>query len=122
MNNTVRLAKIDDILAGVPKFQCVDGCADCCGPTLMSRLEWKRILQRLGKKSSELQVDDHMNCPMLDKTTNKCGVYDIRPAICHVFGASEHERLVCPHGRKPEKSLTKSETSLIMHEIDALGY
>jgi Fe-S-cluster containining protein len=96
MNNTQRLASIDTLLAGVPQFQCVEGCADCCGPVTMTALEWKRLAVRTGdtklKEKTTAAAKDimdggHGSCPMLDKSTNKCSVYDIRPAICRVFGA-----------------------------------
>ena len=129
MNNTARLAEIDQLLESVPKFECKAGCADCCGLIAVSKLELKRIVARTGIKPEMLKTSFRLkqlkktgclDCPLLD-SQNKCSVYDIRPAICRVYGASDHVRLQCPHGLKPEKPLTVEETNSLMDRVMALG-
>lgn len=139
MNNTKRLASIDNILGGVPQFQCIEGCSDCCGPVGMSRLEMNRIAEDTGlsvdairKKMlsaftnamnrSEVHAHAHGSCPLLDKETHKCSVYDHRPGVCHLFGAVDHPRLTCPHGRRPEKLLSHEESKEILKEVSKLGH
>lgn len=119
MNNTAKARAIDDLLSGVPSFACVEGCADCCGVVHMTPVEWFRIKQRTGLKA--LKFTKSLSCPLLDSKTKKCSVYDIRPAICRVFGASDHHRLVCPHGRTPAKKLTVNETDVLMGRVESIG-
>lgn len=126
MNNTTKLATIDHILGGVPQFKCLDGCHDCCGPVVMSRLEWLRIIRRVGRSEKDLQKEatnrieaGNFECIFLGESG--CNIYDIRPAVCRVFGASEHRRLTCPHGAKPEKPLTAKETDAMIDTISLIG-
>ena len=127
MNNTAKLASIETLLGTIPTFQCVEGCHDCCGPVPASRLEWKRIEQRTGmswthymKEVERRSKSDALSCPLL--ADGKCSVYDIRPAVCRVFGSSLHARLICPHDRKPEQPMTAEATDALMDKISALGY
>jgi Fe-S-cluster containining protein len=117
MNNTRRLATLDDLLKGVPTFTCKEGCSDCCGIVPMTRLEWKRIQERTGITK---QYDENGNCNLLKD--GKCSVYDIRPAICRIFGASTEPRLQCPHGCKSERLLTAKETDGLIMQVDRLGH
>lgn len=118
MNNTKRLASIDTLLQGVPQFQCVEGCSDCCGPVPMTRLEMSRIKARVGEYE---MFDKDLHCGLLKD--GKCSVYDIRPAICRVFGATSFQpRLVCPHGRKPEQPLSREATDELIDKVKALGH
>lgn len=139
MNNTTRLAKIEDVLDGVPEFQCVEGCSDCCGPVPMTRLEWLRIVKLTGRNDKQLEKEFyhafaagfssdesyykmHAKCPLLDQSTHKCSVYEGRPAVCRLFGAVEHERMVCPHGRRPEVKLNNDQAGAILDQVKDLGH
>lgn len=132
MNNTAKLAKIGEVQKQIPSFKCKDGCADCCGPVLATRLEWKRIYERIGRTEEQLrkEISERLNkndfrCVLLGPD-NKCTVYDIRPTICRLFGASESKTpnacLVCPHGVGPEKFLNEQETTDILVKIERLGF
>lgn len=116
MNNTTRLATLDDLLKAVPAFTCKEGCSDCCGMVPMSRLEWKRIQERTGLKS---QFDENGHCALLKD--GKCSVYDIRPAVCRIFGTSEHPRLTCPHGCRSEQLLSITQTNKLTDASRELG-
>lgn len=122
MNDTAKLAKIDVLTSAVPSVPCKPGCSDCCGPVLMSRLEWKRILKVMGKTEKELAVPEDLTCPMLDRGTHRCGCYEVRPTICRVFGASLHKRLVCPHGCAPAIPLTARDTDELINAVAKIGY
>lgn len=94
---------------------------------MMSRLEWRRIIERTGKSEKEYHAEvtkrieaGNLQCVFLDDA-NKCSIYDIRPAVCRIFGASEHHRLTCPHGARPERLMTVKETDALMDKVDSLG-
>jgi uncharacterized protein len=129
MNDTAKLKAIDALLETVPRFTCKPGCADCCGPLMMSRLEAKRIRRATGIDPMALMNNLEqaiqtgcLTCPFVHPETHRCTIYEIRPAVCRIFGASEHRRLTCPHGCRPEKLMTNSETDALMDQIDKLGY
>lgn len=83
----------------------------------MTRLEWKRIQERTG---AVRQYDDNGTCVFLKN--GKCSVYDIRPSVCVLFGNSESKHLTCPHGCKPSKLLTSTETDAITESVRAHGH
>jgi hypothetical protein len=88
--------KIDHLRRKIPRFDCIPGCQDCCGPVTASSEE----LARLPVKS-EAEHDAALaeyNCVHLGP--NGCEVYDQRPLICRLFGTTP--RLPCPRGRGPE--------------------
>jgi Fe-S-cluster containining protein len=129
MSNTAKLAKIDALLSGLPKFQCKEGCADCCGPIQLSRLEYMRCIQASGRTAEKVrqQMQDNLKqgiyaCPLLDTETKKCSVYAARPAICRLFGVVKGE-LLCPHGYAPESSalLSNEQAQQILRKVEELG-
>lgn len=120
MSNAEKLAKIDAILDEIPSFKCKEGCADCCGPIQLSRLEYLRCMKASGRTVKD--VRQHMarnlkhkiyQCPLLNKKTNHCSVYEVRPVICRIFGVVKD--LPCPHGYGPDPADTLSEDRA--HEI-----
>lgn len=126
MNNTQRLASIDFLLSKLPTFECKPGCADCCGPVMMSRLELKRIVARTGIDPKRLNAqwmlkEGCISCPLLT-ADNRCSVYDIRPAICRVFGSSAHPRLRCPHGLGPLEPISAKQTNSLIDQVMELGH
>jgi Fe-S-cluster containining protein len=134
MNNTARLAKIDDLYKQIPNFKCVEGCTLCCGPVAGSRLEWKRIAEVSGRSMKDIQKEaaanlakyeatqnhDHMKCPLL-KPGGGCSVYDVRPASCRLFGVVEHELMTCPVAGVPERKIPNEQATKILDEIEKLG-
>lgn len=116
MNNTKRLATIEFLLKDVPTFTCKEGCSDCCGVVPMTRLEWKRIQERTGIKT---QFTSKGRCALLKN--GKCSVYDIRPAICRIFGTSEYSILTCPHGCRSQQLLSKTTTDNLTDRVRTLG-
>lgn len=129
MNNTAKLAKIDALLGTIPGFQCKEGCFDCCGPVELSRLEYMRCIQASGRSAEDVRQQMKNNlkqgnylCPLLDPETKKCSVYEVRPAICRLFGAVKGE-LLCPHGYAPERSalLSDKQAREILRKVEELG-
>ena len=129
MNNTAKLAKIDELLSALPTFKCKDGCFDCCGPVVMSRLEYMRCVQASGRDAKDIkrQMQNNLKqgiytCPLFDDKTKQCTVYAVRPAICRLFGVVGGE-LVCPHGYGPESStlLSDARSREILAKVEELG-
>ncbi len=89
MNRTDRLKAV---YAEIPNVKCKGRCASACGLILMSTLEY----ERLGKPKFE-----SLRCPVLGED-NRCTKYDLRPAICRLWGATED--LPCPYGCEIEGS------------------
>lgn len=129
MNNTAKLAKIDALLSAIPTFQCKEGCFDCCGPLELSRLEYMRCIHASGRTAEDVKQQMQNNlkqgiytCPLLDPETRKCTVYEVRPAICRLFGAVKNQ-LLCPHGYAPESSalLSDEQAREILGKVNELG-
>lgn len=129
MSNAAKLAKIDALLSGLPTFQCKEGCADCCGPVELSRLEYLRCLKASARTAEDVKQQMQNNlkqgiyaCPLLDAKTNRCTVYEVRPAICRLFGVVKSQ-LVCPHGYAPEIAalLSDEQAREILHKVEELG-
>lgn len=90
----------------IPVMNCKSGCHDCCGPIMFSKWERNRV--------PKLKVSV-VDCPYLKN--DGCSIYDERPIICRLFGATvEVPQIMCPHGCKPSKPLTKIEAGNIMSE------
>lgn len=129
MNNTEKLKKIDELLSGLPTFQCKEGCFDCCGPVKLSRLEYLRCIKVSGRSAKDVKQQMQNNlkqgiyaCSLLDTETKKCTVYEVRPAICRLFGVVKGE-LLCPHGYAPESSalISDEQSREILRKVDDLG-
>ena len=129
MNNTAKLAKIDELLSGLPTFRCKEGCFDCCGPVIISRLEYLRCIKASGRTTEDVrrQMQNNLKqkiytCPLLDAETKKCTVYEVRPAICRLFGVVKGE-LLCPHGYAPDPSalLSDEQSREILRKVEELG-
>lgn len=124
------LVQIDAIYAKVPSFDCKQGCSDCCGPIMMSKLEWSRITDRLvngAPPPSEVQnfgdkvliSTASLTCPLLKH--GRCSVYEIRPMICRIFGASEDAMLKCGHGCGAARPLSAKNTSEMLIQVNEAG-
>lgn len=128
MSNAERLAEMDALLATVPSFKCKPGCADCCGPIQYSRLEFYRCVKASGHSLDQVREqikknaarDDH-HCPFLNRKSNQCSIYAVRPAICRIFGTTPQLR--CPHGYAPEAAemLSEERSREILAKVKELG-
>ncbi len=94
----------------IPVFKCKPGCHDCCGWIPAVFWEKKQIVSLKGERRFKIDL----NCPYVEDC--KCSVYKERPILCQIYGASEEEKMTCPHGCKPEKTLSIEETKAIMKE------
>jgi Fe-S-cluster containining protein len=95
----------------------------------LSRLEYTRCIQASGRTAEGVkqQMQDNLKqgiyaCPLLDTETKKCTVYEVRPAICRLFGVVRNQ-LLCPHGYTPESSalLSDKQAREILRKVEELG-
>lgn len=81
----------------IPRFECIEGCTDCCGPVPWSTYELQQ---------ARLSAPPPDNA---DKTCDfakggRCAIHEHRPLMCRLFGTVDDLR--CPHGRGPLKRLS----------------
>lgn len=119
-----RRARIAELYAQIPSVACQRLCQHSCGPVEMSLLERGRI-NRSGRVHLPLLMDIPPalrllgHCAALDGD-GSCSVYDLRPVICRLWGASED--LPCPHGCEPEGGpLSHRDTMRIMAAVTEAG-
>lgn len=105
---------IDAIYAELPKLNCKRLCQECCGPVFMEKVEWDRIIARVGYAP---KVREDLVCPMLG-SNGGCKVYDVRPAICRLWGVVDNPMMKCPHGCEPDRWLTDIEADAILKRIE----
>lgn len=104
MNRTQRRyladAQLEALYAQIPEVNCKGHCHTTCGPIQLSNRERERIREAgvtipevpPGVKLSHMEPDD---CPALT-ADKRCGVYEVRPFVCRLWGASEG--LPCIYG------------------------
>jgi hypothetical protein len=89
----------------IPTFHCKPGCYDCCCTFLSAT----GMTEEDNPKSSY-----ELCCSSLD--SGKCLIYEDRPTLCRLFGASNHPSWTCPHGYGPRNKLAGAETvDIIAH-------
>jgi uncharacterized protein len=93
---------IRKIRGTVPKFGCIPGCSDCCGPVMWNRWE----IEQLDFVKDVLSP----KCPY--SSPSGCEVYAHRPVVCRLFGAVEG--MECPHGKRPAKRLSREDTKKLI--------
>jgi hypothetical protein len=89
----------------IPRFECVEGCTDCCGTVPWSGWE----LKQAGLDAPPPARADK-TCAFAEG--GSCQIYQNRPLMCRLFGTVEDLR--CPHGRGPLKLLSVAEGQAIV--------
>lgn len=115
-------AELESLYAQVPEIGCKGLCTDSCGPIDAGLRELTRIARagvRLPPHEDAVRemgskIEDY-ECPAL--IDGACSVYDVRPMICRVWGASE--MLVCPYGCRPEPGTKRLSHAQAMALLDA---
>ena len=89
------------------KIDCLQ-CANCCKTTspIFRDVDIKRIAKAL-KIKEKMFVDTYLNfdtdgdfvlktapCPFLDLATNKCGIYEFRPAACREYPHTDRKNSI----------------------------
>ncbi len=95
-SKTIHLALYEQI----PRFECIEGCTDCCGPVPWSDHE----LRAAGLERAPTEREDQV-CEFSVK--GGCAVYHARPLMCRLYGAVDDLR--CPHGRGPLQLLSSEQ-------------
>jgi len=115
-----KLKLIDRIYAEIPDANCQGLCYQTCGPIAMSRLEGKRIIDRIGRVP-DFGFNAELTCDLLDPTTRRCTVYDDRPAICRLWGVVDKPMMTCPFGCTPAGMLSDAQSRSILDRIERIG-
>lgn len=111
----------------IPKTSsCKDGCHACCGPVPWSREELAAVQGDLPSVYESVQIGEKVAlqnpltgmCVFLGKAG--CTVYERRPFMCRIFGASQEEMLVCPHGVAAERALSVAATHTLTKNYIAM--
>ncbi len=106
--------ELDALYAQLPAIACQGLCHDSCGPIDMSVRERARIIERAGP----VTCGPGASCSMLT-AQRRCGVYDIRPTICRLWGLMRALR--CPYGCEPQRWLSDAEAVALIVEADRIG-
>jgi len=103
--------RLDAVYATLPALACKGLCQESCGPLGMTLPEYRRLTEATGTPPT---VDDSLTCSFLKD--GKCSAYDVRPAICRLWGLEES--MQCEFGCKPAKVLTKAEAFQFLSRVD----
>jgi Fe-S-cluster containining protein len=112
------LKNLYDLIDRMPKFECIPGCTDCCGPVPASREEIRKAskLANVPERLETLVETDTLGwCATCDyaRPGHGCAIYEDRPFLCRLFGYSEAPQLTCVHGRGSTKKLTIQQTAAL---------
>lgn len=114
---------IRDVWKRIPSMGCTGQCRDYCTAIAMTEAELELLRERIPSFPDAVSMLQAMtadparyHCPAL--MLGRCGVYDVRPTVCRLFGNAES--LPCPHGCEPPK-LSKKEASDIMDAAREAG-
>lgn len=97
-----QIAELEQLYAQIPEVNCRGVCQDACGPIGMGDAEHARlsrpglpVIPRSDRTPADLIP---ASCPALT-ALGRCGVYQIRPMVCRIWGAVRSMR--CPFGCVP---------------------
>lgn len=101
--------RLDRLYREIPTFDCISGCTDCCGPVPASATE----IQKAPLLLDAIETAKRTGCfdCAYEKATGGCAIYDNRPFMCRLFGATRDPRLECPHGRGPKHPISARKAS-----------
>lgn len=106
-----RIKALRELYASLPKIKCRGLCHKACRTRIdMSLVERARIETVIGEELPEWMSTEHgLSCPLL-QPDKRCGVYQIRPMVCRLWGLAVNDSaLSCHHGCEPERRLTDVE-------------
>ncbi len=101
----------------IPSFACKEDCHGCCGLVPFNTKERDAIAKVRPMELWEPFVDGAwvptaalatFSCPFLTK--DGCGIYEIRPIVCRLFGAVDHPMMKCPEGCGPAKLIPEHKS------------
>lgn len=117
---TDKRAQLDALYAELPTIECQRKCALACGPIDMSNTERERIAE-LGvtipvftgaaaqrwADNEKIDTCRALKPHPLMKNQGICGVYEVRPMICRLWGLTES--MPCEWGCKPSRVMSDAE-------------
>jgi Fe-S-cluster containining protein len=107
-----------EIYAALPKVECRNLCGGAyCGPIVVFAPE-RAAMERAGWPLP-FRYDNELTCGFYDAAASRCRVHAARPLICRLFGAVHDARMVCPHGCKVERFVTKEEVQAMLDRLEA---
>lgn len=107
---------LSDVYRLIPNVECRGKCIESCGPISMSKAERRTLtahgvnIPPIADAVAAVEKGEDYYCPAL--RDGRCSVYDDRPTICRLWGATESMR--CPHGCTPADALTQAESHRIL--------
>ena len=117
-------ADLQQLYDQVPEVGCKGLCQDACGPIDMSPREHARLraagvdVPAATRRAILLHVTGEYSCPALT-VAGQCGVYEQRPMICRLWGATKSLR--CPHGCTPERWLSDVDAMDLIAKASTVG-
>jgi Fe-S-cluster containining protein len=118
-----RRLTLSHVYSQIPPVNCQGRCLDSCGPISMSRQEEARLVAQgveippMAEAMAALERGEDYYCPAL--IDGRCSVYDDRPTICRLWGATESMR--CPYGCTPDDALTQEESYRLLRLAAEIG-
>lgn len=105
------LTRIRELYALVPDVGCRGLCTAFCVPIHMSTAEAATVDAAApnAHRADGCSPLGAPRCPQL-AADGRCSVYDDRPMICRLWGASTHMR--CPHGCEPRAGYLSAQECL----------
>jgi Fe-S-cluster containining protein len=101
------MGDLDAIYAELPAIECRGRCHDACTSIDMTGVERRRIAEAGVSIPRRTVADRPLPCPALTMW-RRCGVYEIRPLICRLWGLTRAMR--CSYGCVPDGGyLTESQ-------------
>lgn len=98
-------------------FECIPGCTDCCGPVPVTPAEAERIASRYPvvaqPQDGIAPFGDDLKCGYAH---GRCVIHAERPVICRLFGAVDHPRMRCPHGRGPNRLMSDKQSRRLLRQ------
>lgn len=112
MNKSKYIEQLENLYSQVPTFKCLSHCTDCCGPIFFSGLEASRIKMKYKPPTST-------KCPFTIK--GECGIYEVRPMICRLFGAVNDPKLFCSFKCGPAFRIDPDHSKWLLFEVQKLS-
>jgi Fe-S-cluster containining protein len=121
-----RIAALDALYAELPELECRGLCWHSCGPIDMSHTERARIAERgitipgyTREAAERYRTSGTVDlCPALGPFRT-CGVHDVRPMICRLWGSAEMMR--CEFGCRPQRELSEAEAYEFLERSRRIG-
>lgn len=121
-------SKLMELYAEIPEVAgCKNGCGQCCGPVPLTPVE--AVSLGLDENTAVTPTNSLTNsCVFYGGQDEGCTVYDLRPFMCRLFGASKG--LPCPLGAAATKPLSEKRSrvltdrykKMVKNQIDITQY